>query len=205
MTNKYEKYTDENIIELIRSGDQEATEYLVKKYYPLVIKSTRTLYLIGADEDDLTQEGLIGLFKAIQSYSSDNTASFFSFAQLCIKRQIYSAIKASNREKHSPLNSYISFYSTINQTDAPLIENLEAGRDADPEHVILSRENSSTVTELLSSQLSKMEQTILPLYLDGMSYKKIAEKLGKSEKSIDNAISRIRYKARKLYPSLAEH
>ena len=205
MTNKYEKYTDENIIELIRSGDQEATEYLVKKYYPLVIKSTRTLYLIGADEDDLTQEGLIGLFKAIQSYSSDNTASFFSFAQLCIKRQIYSAIKASNREKHSPLNSYISFYSTINQTDAPLIENLEAGRDADPEHVILSRENSSTVTELLSSQLSKMEQTILPLYLDGMSYKKIAEKLGKSEKSIDNAISRIRDKARKLYPSLAEH
>ena len=204
MTDKYNKYTDEDMIKLIRDGDQEATEYLVKKYYPLVIKSTRTLYLIGADEDDLTQEGLIGLFKAIQSYEPDNSASFLTFAQLCIKRQIYSAIKASNREKHSPLNSYISFYSTVNQTDIELIENLEAGKETNPEHIILSQENTSSINDMLSSHLSKMEQTVLPLYLDGMSFKSIAEKLGKPEKSIDNAVSRIREKARRLYPTLNE-
>ena len=204
MNDKYNEYTDERIIELIREGDQEATEYLVKKYYPLVIKSTRTLYLIGADEEDLTQEGLTGLFKAIQSYEPNNNASFFTFAQLCIKRQIYSAIKASNREKHSPLNSYISFYSTVSQTDITLIENLEAGKDTDPEHIILSQENTLSINELLISRLSKMEQTVLPLYLEGMSFKSIATKLGKTEKSIDNAVSRIREKARRLYPTLNE-
>lgn len=204
MISQYENYTDEEVIGQIHSGNQEATEYLVKKYYPLVIKSTRTLYLIGADEEDLTQEGLIGLFKAIQGYSSDSTASFFTFAQLCIKRQIYSAIKASNREKHSPLNSYISFYSSANENDTRLIENLEAGKDTNPEHIILTQENTYALNELLSSHLSKLEQTVLPLYLDGMSYKNIAEKLGKPEKSIDNAISRIRDKARRLYPALTE-
>lgn len=204
MTDKYNEYTDEDLIKLIRDGDQEATEYLVKKYYPLVIKSTRTLYLIGADEEDLNQEGLIGLFKAIQSYEPDNSASFFTFAQLCIKRQIYSAIKASNREKHSPLNSYISFYSTVNQTDIEIIENLEAGKETNPEHIILSQENTTLLNDLLSSHLSKMEQTVLPLYLEGMSFKSIAAKLSKSEKSIDNAVSRIREKARRLYPALNE-
>ena len=202
MTDKYISYTDEDLITLIKEGDQEATEYLVKKYYPLVIRSTRTMFLIGADDEDLTQEGLIGLFKAIQSYDSNNDASFFTFAQLCIKRQIYSAVKASNREKHSPLNGYISFYSSTNDNEVQLIENLEADNNTNPEIVILNQETTERINELLSSHLSKMEQMVLPLYLEGMSYKDIAQKLGKSTKSIDNAVSRIRDKVKNFYPSL---
>ncbi|MCR5702134.1 MAG: RNA polymerase sporulation sigma factor SigH [Lachnospiraceae bacterium] len=200
MTSNYDILTDEQLIDEIRNGDEEATEYLIKKYSPLVMKSTRTLFLIGADTEDLTQEGMIGLFKAIQSYKPDNNASFFTFAQLCIKRQIYTAIKASNREKHSPLNSYISLYASTGESDIELIENLEADRSTDPEHIILSRENILRVNELLSSKLSKMEQTVLPLYLDGLSYNDIAKKLDKPTKSIDNAISRIRDKLKTFYP-----
>ena len=195
----FEKNTDEELILLIRNGNEEATEYLLKKYTPLVRKSSRTLYLIGADTEDLSQEGMIGLFKAIQNYQEDTTASFYTFARLCIDRQIYSAIKASNRKKHSPLNSYISFYSQLNEDDAPLIDNLEAGNNSNPEQIILERENASHFMDLLQSHLSKMEKAVLPLYLDGQSYADIAASLNKSMKSIDNAIQRIREKVRKLY------
>ncbi|MBE5923551.1 MAG: RNA polymerase sporulation sigma factor SigH [Lachnospiraceae bacterium] len=200
MTSNYDILTDEQLIDEIRNGNEEATEYLIKKYSPLVVKSTRTLFLIGADSEDLTQEGMIGLFKAIQSFKQDNNASFFTFAQLCIKRQIYTAIKASNREKHSPLNSYISIYASSGESDIELIENLEADRSSDPEHVILNKENVLRVNELLTSRLSKMEQAVLPMYLEGLSYNDIAAKLGKSTKSIDNAISRIREKLKTIYP-----
>ncbi len=195
----FEKNTDEELILLIRNGNEEATEYLLKKYTPLVRKSSRTLYLIGADTEDLSQEGMIGLFKAIQNYQEDTTASFYTFARLCIDRQIYSAIKASNRKKHSPLNSYISFYSQLNEDDAPLIDNLEAGNNSNPEQIILERENASHFMDLLQSHLSKMEKAVLPLYLDGQSYADIAASLNKPMKSIDNAIQRIREKVRKLY------
>ena len=195
----FEKNTDEELILLIRNGNEEATEHLLKKYTPLVRKSSRTLYLIGADTEDLSQEGMIGLFKAIQNYQEDTTASFYTFARLCIDRQIYSAIKASNRKKHSPLNSYISFYSQLNEDDAPLIDNLEAGNNSNPEQIILERENASHFMDLLQSHLSKMEKAVLPLYLDGQSYADIAASLNKPMKSIDNAIQRIREKVRKLY------
>lgn len=195
----FEKNTDEELILLIRNGNEEATEYLLQKYTPLVRKSSRTLYLIGADTEDLSQEGMIGLFKAIQNYQEDTTASFYTFARLCIDRQIYSAIKASNRKKHSPLNSYISFYSQLNEDDAPLIDNLEAGNNSNPEQIILERENASHFMDLLQSHLSKMEKAVLPLYLDGQSYADIAASLNKPMKSIDNAIQRIREKVRKLY------
>lgn len=195
----FEKNTDEELILLIRNGNEDATEYLLKKYTPLVRKSSRTLYLIGADTEDLSQEGMIGLFKAIQNYQEDTTASFYTFARLCIDRQIYSAIKASNRKKHSPLNSYISFYSQLNEDDAPLIDNLEADNNSNPEQIILERENASHFMDLLQSHLSKMEKAVLPLYLDGQSYADIAASLNKPMKSIDNAIQRIREKVRKLY------
>ncbi len=195
----FEKNTDEELILLIRNGNEEATEYLLQKYTPLVRKSSRTLYLIGADTEDLSQEGMIGLFKAIQNYQEDTTASFYTFARLCIDRQIYSAIKASNRKKHSPLNSYISFYSQLNEDDAPLIDNLAAGNNSNPEQIILERENASHFMDLLQSHLSKMEKAVLPLYLDGQSYADIAASLNKPMKSIDNAIQRIREKVRKLY------
>lgn len=195
----FETYTDEIIITFIKDGNQDATEYLLKKYSPLVKKSIRTFYLIGADTEDLSQEGMIGLFKAIQNYQQDNSASFYTYAKTCIDHQIYSAIKASNRKKHSPLNSYISFYSRANEEDSELINNLEAGNDSNPEHIILDKENTSRIEELLDERLSKLEKKVLPLYLNGQSYSDIALTLNKPVKSIDNAIQRIREKVKKLY------
>ena len=195
---QFRELSDEEIVRLAQDGDQDATEYILKKYSPLVKKSIRTLYLIGADTEDLSQEGMIGLFKAVRNYESGENASFYTFAKLCIDRQIYSAIKASNRKKHSPLNSYISFYTKGNE-EAELIDNLEAGSSSNPEHVILDQENTSRIEELLEVHLSKMEKEILPLYLEGMPYIEIAARIGKKTKSIDNAIQRIREKVKKLY------
>lgn len=194
----FSKYTDEEVILLLRDGNQEATEYLFKKYAPLVKRSIRTLYLIGADTEDLSQEGMIGLFKAIQNYQNDNSASFYTFAKLCIDRQIYSAIKASNRKKHSPLNSYISFYSHVGEEESKLIDNLEAGENFNPEHIILDKENMSDLEKRLMERLSSLEKNVLHLYLEGKSYADIGNTLGKPAKSIDNAVQRIREKAKKI-------
>ena len=196
---QFNNLTDEDVIRLARNGNQDATEYMLKKYSPLVKKSIRTLYLIGADTEDLSQEGMIGLFKAVQNYKDENQASFYTFAKVCIDRQIYSAIKASNRKKHSPLNTYISFYSRGNEEEMQLIENLEASRNSNPEHVVLDQEIASRIENLLQSRLSKMEKEVLPLYLEGLSYSEIAERLGKQAKSIDNTVQRIRDKVKKLY------
>lgn len=194
----FDKSTDKELIILIQNGNQEATEYLLKKYSPLVKKSIRALYLIGADTEDLSQEGMIGLFKAIQNYQTDNAASFYTFAKVCIDRQIYTAIKTSNRKKHSPLNTYISFYSQANEEGTELIDNLEAGNDSNPENVILDRESASWLEEQLEERLSKLENEVLHYYLDGKSYADIAAKLGKTDKSIDNAVQRIREKVKNL-------
>lgn len=195
----YDLLNDEEVITLIHNGQTSAIEYMLKKYSPLVKKSIRTLYLIGADTEDLSQEGMIGLFKAIQGYQTNNTASFYTFAKLCIDRQIYSAIKASNRKKHSPLNSYISFYSRMNEDEIELIDNLEASMNSNPEQIVLDRENTMNIEVILDEHLSNMEKQVLALYLDGKSYSDIATKLGKTNKSIDNAIQRIRDKVKKLY------
>lgn len=197
----YNTKSDEELILLDHQGDDDATEYLLKKYSPLVKKSIRTLYLIGADTEDLLQEGMIGLFKAIRHYEEDNRqgSSFYTFAKLCVDRQLYSAIKLSNRKKHFPLNSYISFYSKINETDTELIENLEAGSEFNPEFIILDQENASSIEDVLEEHLSKMEKNVLHLYLEGNSYIDIAGVIGKTPKAVDNAIQRIRDKVRKLY------
>lgn len=198
----FTKYSDEELVVFTKEGHDDATEYLLQKYAPLVKKSIRTLYLIGADTEDLMQEGMIGLFKAIQHFEKDNekNASFYTFAKLCIDRQIYSAIKASNRKKHLPLNSYISFYSSGNDTDEELIDNLEAGNESNPEHIILSQENESFLEESARNYLSKLEQEVLHLYLEGNSYTDIGSALNKPTKSIDNAVQRIREKIKKNYP-----
>lgn len=197
----YDIQSDEELVTLTHQGNEDATEYLLQKYSPLVRKSIRTLYLIGADTEDLLQEGMIGLFKAIQHYEENNeqNASFYTFAKLCIDRQIYSAIKSSNRKKHLPLNSYISFYSKANETDTELIENLEAGNESNPEHIILDRENTSSIEDVLEEHLSKMEKIVLHLYLKGNSYADIAAAIEKTPKAVDNAIQRIRDKVKKLY------
>lgn len=197
----YDTQSDEELVSLTHQGNEDATEYLLQKYSPLVRKSIRTLYLIGADTEDLLQEGMIGLFKAIQHYENNNeqNASFYTFAKLCIDRQIYSAIKLSNRKKHFPLNSYISFYSKVNETDTELIENLEAGNESNPEHIILDQENTSSIEDVLEEHLSKMEKIVLHLYLEGNSYADIAVAIDKTPKAVDNAIQRIRDKVKKLY------
>lgn len=198
---QFENYTDEELVKLTRKNHAEAMEYLLQKYSPLVRKSIRTLYLIGADTEDLLQEGMIGLFKAIQHYESQNEAgaSFYTYAQVCINRQIYTAIKASKRKKHQPLNSYVSFYSKESEEDTRLIDNLEAGMESNPEHIILAQENETFIENLLDVHLSKMEKSVLHLYLEGNSYSDIASSLDTSSKSIDNAIQRVREKVRKLY------
>lgn len=194
---QYTNKTDEQIIDMIRKGDHSATEYLLKKYSPLVKKSIRTLYLIGADTEDLSQEGMIGLFKAIQNYEDAKDASFYTYAKVCIDRQIYSAIKASNRKKHSPLNSYISFYA--NEGDTDLIDCLEAGNDSNPEKVVLAQENTSLFRKELEASLSVLEKKVLDAYLDGKSYADIGESLKKPPKSVDNTVQRIRKKVRNIY------
>lgn len=194
----YAKHSDENLILLIREGNQDATEYLLKKYSPLVKKSIRTLYLIGADTEDLSQEGMIGLFKAIQNYEAGRDATFYTYAKICIDRQIYSAIKASNRKKHSPLNSYISLYANIGESEAELIDNLEAGNDSNPEHIVLDRENTSLFQQKLEAKLSKLEREVLHQYMQGKSYADIGAVLGKPAKSVDNAVQRIREKVKKI-------
>ena len=194
----YTNYTDEDLILLIRKGDQDATEYLLKKYAPLVKKSIRTLYLIGADTEDLSQEGMIGLFKSIQNYEPGRDASFYTYSKICIDRQIYSAIKASNRKKHSPLNSYISFYANQGEKGTDLLDNLEAGNDSNPEHIVLDRENTSLFQERLEAVLSRLEKEVLHQYLEGRSYQDIAASLNRPAKSINNAVQRIREKVKKI-------
>lgn len=198
MQSQYEKYTDEELINLVHENDPDAMEYIIKKYSPLVRKCTRTLFLIGADAEDLSQEGMIGLFKAIQNYNDNTGASFFTFAKHCINNQVSSAIKASNRQKHIPLNSYISIYSTINEGNEELIEMLEAGRNSNPEHIIVDNENTSSIQTWLDNNLSKLEKQVLSLYLQGITHDDIGERLGKTKKQVDNAISRIREKLKKF-------
>lgn len=198
MQSQYEKYTDEELINLVHENDPDAMEYIIKKYSPLVRKCTRTLFLIGADAEDLSQEGMIGLFKAIQNYNDNTRASFFTFAKHCINNQVSSAIKASNRQKHIPLNSYISIYSTINEGNEELIEMLEAGRNSNPEHIIVDNENTSSIQTWLDNNLSKLEKQVLSLYLQGITHDDIGERLGKTKKQVDNAISRIREKLKKF-------
>ena len=158
-------------------------------------KKTNALYLIGGENDDLIQEGMIGLFKAVRDYKSDKEASFYSFAQLCITRQLSSALEAANLKKHMPLNTYISF----SQSDGDGTEFEEMLQDdiASPEQLLIEKEKFKEFKEQLWNKLSNMEKKVLQLYLEGNNYTTIAHMLGKSDKSIDNALSRIRQKLKR--------
>ena len=195
MSLDYSLLTDNEILSRINDKDDDAIEFMMKKYGGIVRKETRTMFLIGAETEDLTQEGMIGLYKAIRDYSPDKGTTFSTFATLCIKRQIQTAVNASNRKKHSPLNSYISLYSSNDENDSSLIEALEASPgESNPEKMIIAREQKKAMDNRIQSELSAMEKKVLTLYLEGLSYAAIAEKLGKNEKSINNALQRIRGK-----------
>ena len=190
----YQELSDEQLIRKLREGDSKIMDFILDKYKPLVRKKSNAMYLIGGDTDDLIQEGMIGLFKAIRDYDENKEASFYHFAELCINRQIYSAIEASNRKKHAPLNSYISFYSDSNEDGVAVEDLLGADFLSNPEEVVIAQESQENLLQKLRAKLSKFEQNVLDDYLSGMNYQQIAEKMGKSPKAIDNALQRIKGK-----------
>ncbi len=192
----YQEMSDEQLIEQLRSGDSGVMDYILDKYKPLVRKKANAVFLIGGETDDLIQEGMIGLFKAVRDYDGGKEASFFSFAELCITRQLYKAVEASNRKKHAPLNTYISFYSETGEEGHSLAETLTTGGMGDPEQMIIDQENLKQFWDGLREHLSPMEQQVLDEYLQGNNYQQIAEHMNKPPKTIDNALQRIKTKVR---------
>lgn len=197
----YDQFTDEELLKRMKNGENDIMDYLLVKYKPLVIQKAKALFLLGGDNDDLIQEGMIGLMKAIRDYEPDKKSGFIHFAYICILRQMYSAIKSAMRKKHSPLNSYVSIYEEQTQGDEiilPLVDTMPSETDNNPEALFLEKEVEEIITNNFRKELSKLEKQVFDLYLTGLDYRKIAEKLDKSPKSIDNALQRIRTKAQKL-------
>ncbi len=198
---QYEEYTDERLVELCHSGDEYASDYLLEKYKPLVRKKARTLYLIGGDNDDLIQEGMIALYKAIRTYDTDKENSFHHYASLCIERQLYNVIKGANRLKNSPLNTYVSLYAPMSREDdnsrETLADTLAPVKLINPEDIMIDKENVTDIESAIEMQLSKFEREVVALYIDGNQYQQIAKMLGKSPKSVDNALQRIKKKLSK--------
>lgn len=193
----YEHMTDEQLICKLRDGEKSIIDYIMEKYKNMVRKEANAMYLLGGENDDLIQEGMIGLFKAVQDYHPEQDTSFYSFAKLCITRQMYSAITASKRKKHGPLNSYISLYEK-REDDSSLIDTMEAGRQSNPEELFVSREYAALLESRLEETLSDLENRVLYLHLLGTDYKTIARLLDKSPKTIDNALQRIKNKTEKI-------
>ena len=190
MMDEYQTCTDEELIVRLRAGENVISDYLMEKYKDLVRRRANAMYLIGGEKDDLIQEGMIGRFKAVRDYQPDRKTSFQTFAGLCIERQIYSAIQGSNRQKHLPLNTYVSLSSEEE-------ENTMGEQWAEnPEAIVIDRENVRILEEEIKKLLSPLENTVLSYYLDGYNYVQIGEILGKSPKSMDNALQRIRTKIR---------
>ena len=196
-TQNYAEIADEVLL-ANRNGENDAdaiTDYLCDKYKNLVRKKANALYLIGAEKEDLIQEGMIGLFKAIRDFDATKEVSFYHFAKLCISRQMYHAIEASQRLKHAPLNSYVSFFEETGKEGGITLEDvLEADTDQEPEKLLILRESYRDFYDGLEQRLSPMEKQVCELYLQGKNYHQIADILGKSSKSIDNALQRIRKK-----------
>ncbi len=192
----YQALTDEQLIQKLRDGDEKVMDYILNKYKPFVRKKANAMYLIGGETDDLIQEGMIGLFKAIRDYKEEREASFFHFAELCVTRQLYSAVEASNRKKHAPLNFYISFSATEGEEGATLEDMLGTDSLSNPEELVISQENQRIFLDRLRQKLSSFEREVLDLYLSGMNYQQIAEQMKKSPKSVDNALQRIKGKIR---------
>ncbi len=195
----YKDMSDEDLIQIIKSGDKLALEFLIDKYKELVNMKVSKFFMIGAEKEDIVQEGLIGLFKAIKSYNVEKQNSFKTFANLCIERQLITAIKSSNRQKHMPLNSYLSLNTTAYEEDedSNLLDVFDAHQIEDPLETITKKEYYQTVENAIDKSLSDFEKQVLNRYMQGESYVQIAQKLDAPVKSIDNAIQRIRKKAMK--------
>ncbi len=202
---KYDRMTDEQLLCDYKNGNQEIMDYLMVKYKSMVRKKARAMYLLGGENEDLIQEGMIGLIKAVRDFDVTQKTSFSSFAELCVSRQMYSAIEASNRKKHLPLNSYVSLYEDSEEVgeggrSLPLIDTIESSKENDPEVLYFGKEYTEAFAEQLKELLSPLENHVLYLHLMGTDYRTIAELLGKSPKSVDNALQRIKTKAQKILP-----
>ena len=198
-TNKYDKMEDSKIIEEIKQGDEYALTYLLKKYQELVNMKINKYFMIGAEKEDIAQEGMIGLYKAIQNYNPEKQNSFKSFANMCIERQLITAIKTSNRQKHLPLNSYLSLntsaYDNNDESSVELIDTFNGKQSEDPLEMMMQKEHFAEVENAVNKSLSQFEKQVLDKFMKGKSYVRIAEELNSPVKSVDNAIQRIRKKA----------
>ncbi len=196
MLDSFDVLEDEYVVDLARDGDNEALEYLIHKYKNFVRAKARSYFLIGADREDIIQEGMIGLYKAIRDFRYDKLASFRAFAELCITRQIITAIKTATRQKHIPLNSYVSLNKPIydEDSDRTLLDVITGTKMTDPEELIISREEFYDIEEKMGEILSALEWQVLMSYLDGKTYQEIAVELERHVKSIDNALQRVKRK-----------
>lgn len=190
---------DEDVIKDAKAGDAHALEFLINKYKSFVRAKARTYFLIGADREDIIQEGLIGLYKAIRDFRGDKLSSFRAFAELCITRQIITAIKTATRQKHIPLNSYVSLNKPIfdEESDRTLLDVISEENISDPEEMIINREEFNGIEVKMGEILSGLEWEVLSLYLQGKSYQEVAEELDRHVKSIDNALQRVKRKLEK--------
>lgn len=195
------KYSDEELVDLYRQGNEQAVEYLFEKYKNLVRKKAKAMYLAGGDNDDLIQEGMIGLYKAVRDYKEERDASFFTFASMCINRQMITAVTASNRKKNIPLNSYVSFDSPVSgeeDSDMKLADVLPPSIEQNPEKLFIDKEFANDLQKKVMESLSSFEKEVFKYYMDGKDYIEISEKMNKTPKSIDNALQRIRNKVDKI-------
>jgi len=201
MQDRYDGISDEELIQELRDGDKDVADYLCNKYKDLVRHNANSMYILGAEPEDLIQEGMIGLFKAVRDYDPGRDASFLTFANLCVSRQMYNAIQSAGRKKNIPLNSYISLYGDEEDDNgertAVKLE-LFAHGGLSPEQELIDRENAEDLYRRIGEELSDFENQVLDLYLTGMNYVQIAGVLGREEKSTDNALQRIRAKIKKM-------
>ena len=204
---RYGEKTDEEIVAFAQTGDSVALEYMLGKYKNFVRSKARSYFLIGADHEDIVQEGMIGLYKAIRDFRADKLSSFRQFADICITRQIITAIKTATRQKHVPLNSYVSLNKPIydEESDRTLMDVIVEGHAQNPEELIIGREDIMSVRDRVDEVLSSLEQEVLSAYLDGKSYQEIADKLGRHVKSIDNALQRVKRKLEKFMEESKAH
>lgn len=207
MKEEYQHYSDEELMMHLRDGEDGIIDFIMNKYKNLVKSKAKSMYILGADSDDLIQEGMIGLFKAVRDFDNGRDASFYTFADLCISRQMYTAVQASRRKKHIPLNTYISLYATAKENDGrgeddmELVNILAISSDQSPEEMVIDKENVAQLEKTIEKELSGFEKQVLDLYLTGMSYTQIAKVLGRDEKSTDNALQRIKTKLKKAIRS----
>lgn len=198
----YHQSTDEELIHRLRDGETAIMDYICEKYKSLVRSKAKSMFILGGEQEDLIQEGMLGLFKAVRDYDSGRDASFATFADLCISRQMYTAVQASQRKKHIPLNTYISLYGDgAEQMDGEgrkLAESLPDRAERNPEELFLDKERVDYLEKRIEKELSEFEKQVLDLHMTGMSYTQIAKVLGREEKATDNALQRLKSKIKKV-------